>query len=138
MTELTAADLHAAQGIADWNNAHGAVLARVTAACNALGQACGAASSSPSEASYSAVRTAGRDLAATAVGALRGPWAGVPQYDEPRRLALECYRQAGELASAWAPAGDVAERAAALLVKGTELTSQATGFATGLVERLTR
>ena len=132
-------DLRAAQAIADWNTAHGSVLERVTAACGALEEACELALESPSDAAYQAARAAGHNLATVADEALRGPWAGIPQYDDPRRRGLECYREAGELAGTFDPTDERDENgegAAALLFKGRQITSQATAFTSDLLRRV--
>lgn len=137
----TTDDLRKGQAIADWNIAHGAVLAEITNACGALSTACEDAVSSPSANTYADVRNAGQRLAAVSTQALAGPWAGVPEFDDPRRAALNSYRQAGELTTDVQPndAGHAAAlEAAALLEEGTTVTNWATRFANDLVRRLTR
>lgn len=132
-------DLRAARAIAEWNTAHGSVLRRTTEACGSLEAACALALESPSDTAYGTVRAAGHNLASVAAEALRGPWVGVPQYDDPRRRGLECYREAGELAGAFDPTNEEDENgegAAALLFKGRQITSQATAFTSNLLQRV--
>lgn len=140
MPSPTAEDIRNGRAIASWNVAHGIILRTVTEACDALDSALAAANSAPSDATYAAVRLAGENLATISGKALRGPWAGVPEFDEPRRSGLECYRQAGELTTGIDGSREGDERAleaAALLNKGTVITSRATQFGKGLLQRLT-
>lgn len=132
-------DLRAAQAIADWNTAHGSVLERVTAACGALEEACELALSNR-------LRTPRTRLPAQQDTTLRAwpmrPYAvRGPEYhntmiradadssatakpeSSPARLTRQTSRKNGEAA-------------AALLVKGRQITSQATAFASDLLRRV--
>ncbi len=78
-------------------------------------------------------RSRGRtELEAVAAAALQGPWAGVPEYDDPRQRGLQCYREAGELAARFDPTDDKdprGEHSATLIFKGAQVTAQAAAFA---------
>ncbi|PZS30874.1 MAG: hypothetical protein DLM58_12910 [Pseudonocardiales bacterium] len=135
---LTQEEFVAARAVAAWNTAHGGVLPQITEACGAVSDACSQALAAPSEENYAGLRAAGARLQTAASAALDGPWAGVDEYDDPRRRALECYREAGELAARFDPSDEEdprGEHAAALIFKGTQITSQATAFARDLLTK---
>lgn len=135
---LTDQELTAARAIASWNTAHGSVLHQITDACGAVSESCAQALATPSADNYAAVRAAGAELEAVATVALQGPWAGVTEYDDPRQRGLQCYREAGELAAVFDPTDEEdprGEGAAALIFKGTQITSQATAYARDLLTK---
>jgi hypothetical protein len=135
---LTDQELTAAHAIASWNTAHGSVLHQITEACGAVSESCAQALATPSADNYAVVRAAGAELVAVATLALQGPWTGVTGYDDPRQRGLQCYREAGELAAVFDPTNEKdprGEGAAALIFKGTQITSQATTYARDLLTK---
>jgi hypothetical protein len=135
---LTDQELTAARAIASWNTAHGTVLTQITEACGAVSESCSQALATPSADNYAAVRAAGAGLEAVAAAALQGPCAGITGYDDPRQRGLQCYREAGQRAARFEPAHEEdprGEHAAALIFKGTQITSQATRYAHDLLAK---
>lgn len=114
------------------------MVSQIAEACGAVPDSCSHALAAPSADGYAAVRVAGTELEAVAAAALQGPWAGVPEYDDPRQHGLQCYREAGELAARFDPTDDKdprREHSAALIFKGAQVTAQAAAFARDLLTK---
>lgn len=136
MEHMTASpgDLLAAQRISEWTEQYGGdILRQLTRAQRQFSEAVTQCDERPGPATVERMRQAAAALADVAERALEGPWAGVPEYDDPRREGLEmCAKGARKIVS-----GEGSE-SAILVARGEEVTAVANEYARDLTVRVQR
>ena len=137
---FTPKDAADTERIASWNERHGSILGRMRRVSVELADAVAAFEAVGLDQRGEALdrlHKAGAALADTARDGLRGPFAGVPEYDSPRREGLEMFVRAGTEASRYEPeSGEHGFEAGVLLSRAAEVTAVAEEYAAGLLERL--